>query len=108
MKTFRRIIAVAMCGVMLGGLMSIMGASPATARIYRQCDKKVDVMEMQAAKVYEKAEQNLSKAQEKYDKKPTQTNEIKLQVATQTLSTAQVIYERVMDESAYHRELWGC
>lgn len=78
MKIIRKTIALGLCGVILGGTMSVFGASPATARIYRNCDKKIDAMERQAAKDYDKGR----------------------------LSAED--YAKVQAEIAFHRELWGC
>jgi hypothetical protein len=78
MKTIRKTIAIGLCGLIIGGTMSFMGAAPATARIYRNCDQKVDAMEKQAAKDYKKGK----------------------------LSAED--YAKVQAEIAFHRELWGC
>ncbi len=52
MKAFRRITTLAICGVLLGSTMSIMGAAPATAR-FSSCDQKIASMEKWAAKQYD-------------------------------------------------------
>lgn len=78
MKTIRKTIAIGLCGIMLGATMSIVGASPATARAYARCDQKIENMEKQAAKDYKKGK----------------------------LSAEE--YEKVQDEIAFHRTLWGC
>lgn len=53
MKAFRRITTLALCGVLLGSTMSIMGAAPATAR-FSSCDQKIASMEKAAAKQFAK------------------------------------------------------
>lgn len=78
MIKIRRYIALGFCGLMLGGVMASFSAAPATARIYRQCDKKVEKMEEQAARDYEKGKLSADD------------------------------YAKVMAEVAYHRVLWGC
>jgi hypothetical protein len=45
MIRFRRYIALGFCGLMLGGVMSTMGATPATAKLYRFCDTRIEHME---------------------------------------------------------------
>jgi hypothetical protein len=61
MKQFRRITAIMFCGVMLGAMMSVFTASPATARYLAKCDHLVEVMERQAAHHYAKG--TMSKAE---------------------------------------------
>ena len=78
MKTVRRIIAVGICGAVIGASMSVMGAAPATAKLYSGCDKKISAMEKQAAKDYARGK----------------------------LTAAE--YANVQAEIAYHRQLWGC
>lgn len=78
MKTIRKALAIGMCGIIVGGSMSVMGATPATAKIYRNCDKKIEQMEKQAAKDYQKGK----------------------------LSAAD--YAKVQAEIAFHKQLWGC
>lgn len=78
MMVIRRTLTIAMCGVLLGGLASVMVASPASGRSYFRCDKKIDNMERQAAKDYAKGKLSADE------------------------------YDNVMAEIAYHRELWGC
>lgn len=53
MKAFRRITTVALCGIMLGSMMSILGAAPASAR-FSSCDQKIDSTEAQAARDFAK------------------------------------------------------
>ncbi len=53
MKAFRRITTLALCGILLGSTMSVMGAAPASAR-FSSCDQKISNMEKQAAKDYKK------------------------------------------------------
>ncbi|MCW2921112.1 MAG: hypothetical protein JWL76_986 [Thermoleophilia bacterium] len=53
MKAFRRIGTLALCGIMLGSMMSIVGAAPASAR-FSSCDQKFDSSEKQAARDYAK------------------------------------------------------
>ena len=53
MKTIRKVLAVGMCGIVLGAGMSVFSASPATARYYT-CDQQVKNMEKSAAKDYKK------------------------------------------------------
>jgi hypothetical protein len=71
-------IAIGVCGLMIGGVMSVFGAAPATARLYSGCDNKIDKMEQQAARDYAKGK----------------------------LTDAE--YANVQAEIAYHHELWGC
>ncbi len=78
MKAVRKIIAVGACGIILGAGMSVFGAAPATARLYAGCDKKIEQMEKQAAKDYQRGK----------------------------LSAAD--YEKVQAEIDFHRTLWGC
>lgn len=78
MKAARKIVAIGMCGVMLGGIGSVMLAPSAGARVYSSCDSKIERMEAQSARDYAKGK----------------------------LSAED--YERVQAEIAYHRELWGC
>ena len=78
MKTIRRTIALAFCGILLGASMSFLGAAPATAKLYAGCDNKVDAMERQAARDYEKGKLSADD------------------------------YAKVQEEIALHRALWGC
>lgn len=78
MKTIRRTIAIGMCGIMMGAVMSAVGASPATGRAYLRCDQKIATMEKQAARDYAKGK----------------------------LTAEQ--FANVQAEIAYHRQLWGC
>jgi hypothetical protein len=78
MKQLRRMLILATCGLVLGATMSLFSAAPATARLYAKCDKKIEVMEKQAAKDYEKGKLSADD------------------------------YAKVQAEIAYHRELWGC
>lgn len=71
-------IVIGLCGIVLGAGMSIFGAAPATARLYGGCDKKIDAMERQAARDFDKGR----------------------------LSAED--YAKVQAEIALHRELWGC
>lgn len=58
--------------------MASFSAAPATARLYRNCDKKIEQMEAQAAKAYSKGKLSADD------------------------------YAKVQAEVAYHKELWGC
>jgi hypothetical protein len=78
MKTIRRGIAIGVCGAIIGVTMSIVTASPVTAKAYARCDTKIANMEKQAAKDFSKGK----------------------------LSAAD--YAKVQAEIAYHRKLWGC
>lgn len=53
MKRIRKIIAVSICGIVIGGTMSVMTTSSATARNY-SCDQRIDSMEKKAARDYAK------------------------------------------------------
>lgn len=48
MKATRKLIAIGMCGIMLGGVSSVMTASTASARMYN-CDQRVENREKNAA-----------------------------------------------------------
>lgn len=63
---------------MIGVVMSVTSAAPATGRAYARCDTKIATMEKQAAKDFSKGK----------------------------LSAAD--YAKVQAEIAYHRQLWGC
>lgn len=78
MKTIRKTIAIGMCGIMLGGVMSVMSASPATAKIYRNCDQTIDNIGKQAARDYGKGKLSADG------------------------------YAKAQSEIASHRQLWGC
>ncbi|MCW2922752.1 MAG: hypothetical protein JWM98_156 [Thermoleophilia bacterium] len=78
MRKVRKIAAIGMCGLVLGGTMSVLAAPGAEGRIYSTCDQRIDNMETQAAKDYKKGK--ITKAQ----------------------------YDAVLAEVAYHRQLWGC
>lgn len=78
MKAARRIIAIGAVGVVIGTTMSMFTAAPATARLYAHCDQKIATMEKQASKDYDKGK----------------------------LSAED--YDKVQQEIALHRELWGC
>lgn len=78
MRKVRKIAAIGMCGLVLGGTMSVLAAPGAEGRIYSTCDQRIDNMETQAAKDYKKGK--ITQAQ----------------------------YENVLAEVAYHRTLWGC
>lgn len=78
MSRIRKLIAIAACGVMIGALMSVFAAAPATGKAYARCDKKIETMEKQAAKDYARGKLSADE------------------------------YANVMAEIAYHRELWGC
>lgn len=74
----RRLCAIAMCGILGGSLMSIVGTAPATARIYVYCDNKIDNLDRKSTHDYEKGKITLEE------------------------------YEAIQAEIAAHRELWNC
>ena len=74
----RKIIAIGTCGLAIGGIMSVLSASPATARAYASCDSKVAKLESAAASDYAKG-------------KLTDTE-----------------YSNITKEIAAHRLIWGC
>lgn len=78
MGTGRKLIAIGCCGLAIGGVMSVFGASSAGARAYAMCDQQLDAAEAQAAKDHKRGR----------------------------LSDAQ--YAAVMAQIASHRQQWGC
>lgn len=53
MKAPRKFIAIGMCGIMLGGISSVMMAPAASARFYN-CDQRIDTMDKKSAQDYKK------------------------------------------------------
>ena len=78
MKAVRRFVAIATCGVMIGAIMSVFAAAPATGRIYARCDQKIATMEKQAAQDFAKGKLSADD------------------------------YAKVQAEIALHKTLWGC
>lgn len=74
----RKIVAIGTCGLVLGGIMSTFGASTATGRAYSTCDQRAVKIEKQAARDFAKGK------------------------------LSQADYDKVMQEVALHKELWGC
>lgn len=78
MRKVRKIMVIGMCGLTMGGIMSVFGAEQASGRIYSTCDQKVDAMEKQAARDYKKGK------------------------------LSEEDYAKVQAEVLLHRTLWGC
>lgn len=53
MKVSRKVIAIGMCGIVLGITGSVMSVPTASARFY-SCDQRIENMEKSSAKDYKK------------------------------------------------------
>jgi len=74
----RRLIAIAMCGLVAGSVMSIFGSAPATARTYIRCDNRIENLDRKSMR----------------------------QLAKGHITQAQ--FDAIQAEIAAHRAYWSC